>query len=317
MMATLTRRTFGLGAAAAALSPLHPGRAAPAMRFGAYAGAGCTGAPEITAFEKLIGRPVDVVLEFLAYDSWDQMIGACGWATGCWKDAGRKNLVVSIAMLVKDGSPTLVQGARGDFDGHYKDLARKLIENGFGNCVVRIGWEFNGDWYPWTARGHTGDFKAYWRRIALAMRSVSGARFRFDWSPTTIEGPTADAYPGDDVVDLIGLDVYDQAYPLIGDPARRWQFLLARENGLNWHRDFAHAHGKPRSFPEWGAGTRPDGHGGGDDPLCIRNMLAWFKAGDPVDYACYWNYRAPDFDAKLTDGKLPQSAEALRSGLRA
>lgn len=286
------------------------------MRFGAYTGAGCTGSAETGAFERLIGRPVDIVIDFLAYDTWEGMIGACGWATGCWKAAGHKDLVVSVAMLVKAGAPTLAQGAAGQFDQHYRDLARKLIENGYGNCVVRIGWEFNGDWYPWTARGHTEDFKGCWRRIALAMRSVPGAHFRFDWCAATIEGPTAEAYPGDDVVDIIGLDVYDQSYPQITDHARRWQFLLTRPNGLNWHRDFAQAHNKPRSFPEWGAGSRPDGHGGGDDPLYIRNILAWFKEGGPVDYACYWDYRAPDFDAKLSDGRLPRSAEALRDGLR-
>lgn len=315
-----TRRTFATAILGTLCRPSISQAAisgAPApMRFGVYAGAGCTGSAEVPTFEQLIGRPVDIVLEFLAYDTWDSMISACGWATGCWKAVGRKNLVVSIAMLVKAGAPTLAQGAAGQFDGHYKDLARKLIENDYGNSVVRIGWEFNGGWYPWTARGHTEDFKGCWRRIALAMRSIPGAHFRFDWCATTIEGPTADAYPGDDVVDIVGLDVYDQSFPQIDDPARRWQFLLTRENGLNWHRDFAQAHGKPRSFPEWGVGNRPDGHGGGDDPLYIRNMLAWFKQGGPVDYACYWNYRAPDFDAKLTDGRMPRSADALRDALR-
>jgi hypothetical protein len=38
--------------------------------------------------------------------------------------------------------------------------------------------------------------------------------------------------------------------------------------------------------------------------------------GGPVDYACYWNYRAGDYDAKLSDGRLPRAAAALRAGLR-
>ncbi len=97
--------------------------------------------------------------------------------------------------------------------------------------------------------------------------------------------------------------------------ALRWQYLLHHPAGLIWHRDFAHAHNKPRSFPEWGTGTRPDGHGGGDDPLFVRNMLAWMGRGDPVAYACYWNYRASDYDAKVTDGRLPLAAAALRAGL--
>lgn len=316
MTPPLTRRAFAAAAATAVAYPVGSALAAPAMRIGTYGGAGCTGAPEVAAYEQWLGRPVDVVLDFLEHETWNSMIGACGWVAGCWRGAGRKNLVVSVPMLVKEGGATLEQGGRGEFDGQYARLAKTLIDGGYPGSVIRIGWEFNGDWYPWTARGRTAEFKACWRRIALAMRGVPGARFRFDWSATTVEGPTVDAYPGDDVVDLIGLDVYNSSYPIIADPARRWQFLLHQPAGLLWHRDFAHSHNKPRSFPEWGTGTRPDGHGGGDDPLYIRNMLAWFRDGDPVDYACYWNYRAGDYDAKLTDGRLPQAAEALRQGMK-
>jgi hypothetical protein len=106
--------------------------------------------------------------------------------------------------------------------------------------------------------------------------------------------------------------VYNQAWPLPADPATLWQTMLDRPAGLVWHREFAAAHGKPRSFPEWGTGTRPDGHGGGDDPLFITNMLGWMRQGGPVAYECYWNYRAGDYDAKLSDGRMPRAAAAMR-----
>jgi hypothetical protein len=144
------------------------------------------------------------------------------------------------------------------------------------------------------------------------MRRESGAQFRFDWCPTVAEGPVEAAYPGDDVVDIIGQDAYNQSWPVM-DPASRWQRLLDHPAGLRWHQRFANAHGKPRSFPEWGTGTRPDGHGGGDDPLYIRNMIAWMQQGGPVDYACYWNYQADDYDANVTNDRFPQAARALRS----
>lgn len=308
------RRT--LLAAAAGSLVAGPATAAQAMRIGTYGGAGCTGVPAVEAYEKWLGRPLDVVLDFLEDRSWQAMVDESGWMAGCWRGAGRKQLSVSVPMLTREGNPTLQQGRAGEFDSHFQNLARKLMENGFGASIIRIGWEFNGGWYRWTARGNVDDFKAYWRRIALAMRAVPGTRFRFDWCPTTTDGPTEEAYPGDDVVDIVGLDVYNQSWPVIDDPVRRWGYLLHQPAGLEWHRAFAHAHGKPRSFPEWGTGTRPDGHGGGDDPLFIRNMLAWFKQGDPVDYACYWNYRAPDYDAMVTDGRLPRAAEALREGMK-
>lgn len=313
---SLTRRALAHAAAASVVAVSAPAKAADTIRIGTYGGAGCTGVPEVAAYEKWLGRPLDVVLDFLEKETWKGMVDEAGWMSGCWREAGRKNLIVSVPMLVSEGQPTLAQGARGAYDQHFVALGRKLVENSYGNSVIRIGWEFNGGWYAWTARGNAPDFKAYWKRIALAMRGVPGAQFRFDWSATTVDGPTVDAYPGDDVVDIVGLDIYNQAWPLIEDPARRWKSLLNHEAGLIWHRDFARAHGKPRSFPEWGTGTRPDGHGGGDDPLYIRNMLAWMHEGGPVDYACYWNYRASDYDAKVTDGHLPEAAKALHAGLQ-
>jgi len=283
---------------------------------GTYGGAGCTGVPEVRAFESWLGHKVEVVLDFLQMDSWDGMLHEANWIVGCWKQLPGRRLAIAVPMLVSQGAPTLAQGATGEFDQHYRELARTLIGGGYGDAFVRIGWEFNGGWYPWTARDHAAAYAAYWRRIALAMRGVHGARFLFDWNPTTVDGPTDAAYPGDDVVDVIGLDVYNQSWPKITDPAERWQYLLHESAGLIWHRSFAVAHGKPRSFPEWGTGTRPDGHGGGDDPLFVRNMLAWMCDDGPVAYACYWNYRAPDYDAKVTDGKLPAAAETLRTSLR-
>ena len=112
------------------------------------------------------------------------------------------------------------------------------------------------------------------------------------------------------MVDLIWLDVYNQAWPLPADPSALWQTMLDRPAGLVWHRDFAAAHGKPRSFPEWGTGTRPDGHGAGDDPLFIANMAQWIASHNVV-YHDYWDCHAPDFDAALSDGKQPNSERAF------
>lgn len=312
------RRRLGLALCAAGFARAAGAAAAPVGRtlIGTYGGAGCTGLPEVKAFEAWLGRRLDVVLDFLQTDTWSGMVNEANWIAGCWKDLPGRRLALSVPMLVHEGGPTLAQGAGGAFDQHFRELGRILVAGGYADAFIRIGWEFNGDWYSWTARGHPEVFAAYWRRIALAMRAVPGSRFRFDWNPSVASGPTEAAYPGDDVVDVIGLDVYNQSWPRIEDPALRWAVLLHHPAGLIWHRDFAHAHGKPRSFAEWGTGTRPDGHGGGDDPLYVRNMIEWMRNGDPVAYACYWNYRAGDYDAKVTDGHLPQAAEALRTGLR-
>lgn len=312
-----TRRRFGL-LALAGLTAAAPSRAATPKPIlaGVYGGAGCTGVPAVRAFQAWLHKPVQVVLDFLQMDSWHGMENEAGWITGCWKQLPGRTLALSVPMLVGQGHPTLEQGAAGAFDHHFTALARRLVAAGDGNAFIRIGWEFNGGWYPWTARGKPAVYARYWRRIAQAMRGVPGARFRFDWCAAMIDGPTDAAYPGDDVVDVIGLDVYNQSWPLIANPHQRWNYLLHHVAGLIWHRDFARRHGKPRSFPEWGTGTRPDGHGGGDDPVFVRNMIAWMQQGGPVAYECYWNYHAPDYDGMVTNGRQPAAAAALRHGLQ-
>jgi hypothetical protein len=306
----LTRRMVGLGLVSGLAGAAPP----PRTLLGTYGGAGCTGLPEVERFQRWLGHPVGIVLDFLQKDSWSGMIGEASWIADCWKALPRRRLALGVPMLVDAAEPSLADGARGAFDDHFRDLATRLVASGYADAFLRIGWEFNGDWYRWSAKDDPANFARFWRRIAIAMRSVPGARFAFDWNPTVADGPVESAYPGDDVVDVIGLDVYNQSWPVIADPAARWESLLHHRAGLIWHRDFAAAHRKPRSFPEWGTGTRADGHGGGDDPDFIRNMLAWMRSGGPVAYACYWNYRAPDYDAMLSGGTRPRAAAALRAG---
>lgn len=326
----LTRRAFvaGAGAAlpvAAAAAPAAaqraPGTTAAGerrrTRIGTYGGAGCDGVPRVAAFETWLGRPLDIVVDFCeSRRGWEQVLSSAQWIARCWAPT-RYALTLSVPMLPREGDATLARGAAGEYDRHYRRLAESLVEAAQSRTVIRLGWEFNADWYRWSAKRDPAAFTACWRRAVAAMRGVPGARFRFDWCPNIGSAPAAPAWPGDDVVDIVGLDAYNQSWPRFEDAERRWQHLMDHPTGLRWHREFAEAHGKPRSFPEWGTGTRPDGHGGGDDPLFVRNMLAWMREGGPVDYMCYWNYRAGDFDGLLTDGRQPAAAAALREGLRA
>ena len=89
-----------------------------------------------------------------------------------------------------------------------------------------------------------------------------------------------EAYPGDDVVDIIGMDVYAETWDAsTSDPDKRFAYFLDQPFGLKWHRDFAREHGKPISYPEWGVGTRPDGHGVGDDPVFMEKHGRLVRGG--------------------------------------
>lgn len=286
-----------------------------ASSFGVYQGNGCDGVRHLRAFSSWLGRQPDFVLDFFADDSWDSMLGDANWTIKCWARAQMK-VVFSVPMLPRNDG-TLAEGAVGRFDDHFRKLAQLLVAGGYGKSVIRLGWEFNGNWYPWAAGKDPASWIRYWRRIVTTMRAVDGAAFRFDWC--SAQGhqqlPASDVYPGDDYVDIIGRDLYNQSWtPDVTTPQQRWHELLTQSYGLNWLHDFAIRHNKPMSLPEWGTGTRPDGHGGGDDAYFITHVMQWISQNNIV-YHAYWDYHAKDYDARLSDGSKPRAAAAFRSAL--
>lgn len=284
----------------------------PRAQLATYLGGGCTGRDRVPAFERWLGRKVDMMVDFLSVDSWRGLESTAIWGGECWRDWGGR-VVLSIPMLPRDGQSTLAEGAAGRYDEHIRKIASSLAERGHGHAVIRIGWEFNAPWFTWTSVRKPREYVAYWRRFVAVMRSVPNTQFRFDWCPILGVGVVSPepAYPGDDVVDIIGADVYNVNYfPPGVSEAQRWQALRDAPFGLNWHQRFAAAHGKPMSFPEWGTGTRPDGHGGGDDAVFMAGMVNWIRT-HRVEYHGYWDYEAPDFNAKLSDGSKPASARVF------
>jgi beta-mannanase len=179
-----------------------------------------------------------------------------------------------------------------------------------GNAVIRLGHEMNGTWYHDSLGNDPRqyrDWAIYWARIVQAMRSVRGAHFLFDWNVNAgyRDIPFDAYYPGNDVVDVIGVDIYDSDVPgQPEDPAARWASLYREPGGLAQIVAFARAHGKPLSFPEWGLTSTATG-GGGDDPAYVRG-IATAITRNPVVYQSYFN--SPSGDVVL----LQDAPDSLR-----
>ncbi|MFE1715127.1 glycoside hydrolase family 26 protein, partial [Streptomyces sp. NPDC058728] len=201
------------------------------------------------------------------------------WAR--WRNARADRLfVLNVPMLegneagVPDArvAELIHTGAKGGYDHHFRRLATRLVGLGVPDTVIVLGWEMNGFDYTHRCRPDPANWKAYWRRIVTAMRAVKGQRFRFDFAPN--RGGDAIAwtrcYPGDDVVDVIGMDTYDQA------PGRTFDEQVTQPYGLQQQVDFAKAHGKRISYPEWGLFRN------GDNPEYVRRMLAWIAEHKPL-----------------------------------
>ncbi|MEL6890676.1 MAG: glycosyl hydrolase [Actinomycetota bacterium] len=164
----------------------------------------------------------------------------------------------------------LLAVAEGEFDEAYERVAARLVDAGHGDAVLRLGHEFNGTWAPWSSRTNESAFIAAWRRVHDVMTSVS-PDFRFDWTalrPAWQEWGVQ-AYPGDDYVDVIGLDVYWRVSPNQDpwDPSV-WDRRYLRV--MRDHQAFAVSRGKQVSYPEWGLT-------GADVPQYIEAMHEWLS----------------------------------------
>jgi hypothetical protein len=305
----MRRSTLLAGIFAAALLSV-PAQAEPAGFV--YKGAGCDGKGRLPRFQSVTGQKLIGVTDFVSQNNWAEAQSGAAWAVGCWQGTGLR-LSLGIPMAMKGGS--LSEAASGAYDDQFRKLGAMLVAKGSPNAFLRIGWEFNGNWYPWSAQKDPISFNAAFRHIVGVFRSVPGQKFAFVWNPSLGAGanPPQDLWPGDDVVDLVGIDFYNQSWRAQDtDPAIRWQGYLAANYGLDWTARFANAHGKRIVVPEWGTGTRPDGHGWGDDPLFIHNMAAWMRAHN-VLYHGYWDFTAPDYDATMSAGKFPQTFAAYKA----
>lgn len=282
----------------------------PSATLGVYRGA--RNVSGVQGFESWLGRPVNHVVDFIAGDSWSAIESPTWWTSG-WSGTGHQ-VEFSIPIIPSTGG-TLRSGASGDYNSHFVALAHNLVDNGQANATLRLGWEFNGGWYKWSAASDPASFAAYWRQIVSAMRSVPGQNFQFDWCPTLGKASVAPdrAYPGDAYVDYIGADVYDNSWIAnYQDPTARWNDFVTQPFGLQWQSDFAAAHGKPTTFPEWGLAIRSDGHGGGDDPYFIQQMYNWISTHD-VAHADYFEYDAPDGRHSLMNGQFPNAAAKFQA----
>jgi len=278
---------------------------------------------QVAAFERWSGGPVGCVEEFLSSDSWKD-ISEPTWWLARWAadpDKQRHHLVVSVPLLPDSGAD-LATGAKGNYNHYFETLAGLLVHHGFRDATIRLGWEFNARAYPWAVRTNGGangaggpaDFVEYWRHVVAAMRAVPDSRFTFDWSVNNGSSlfPPEQAYPGDDVVDVVGIDAYDHVWGPYGaqvtDPARRWESISSGPNNLNWWADFARSHGKLIGLSEWG--LIRGGHGFGDNPYYIQHMLDW-AAANRVVYAIYFNAT----NSVITSDVFPRAAAVYRSNI--
>jgi hypothetical protein len=242
-----------------------------------------------------LGRLPDFWTEFVGNGSWSD--DSPGWSLSQFPEPSSEVRHISMPLIpgqdVPDTYATLEQAAAGDYNNYYLQEARTLASVS-PSAIIRVGYEFNGNWMPWNAQADPAAFVGAWRQFVTAFRSVSPS-FQFDWTTSQgAEGMDPElAYPGDAYVDYIGMDVYDNSQFTSGDCESRWNSILTEPYGLNWQVQFAAEHGnKPLSYPEWGSNY--------NDGCLINHMATWFQTHD-VAYQAYWNS-----DSAFPNGSLDE-----------
>ena len=313
------------------------------------------GAKANEAFAKWLGHPVAWAEDFAPSDRWTDNIEGGGWQLGEWsawkKAAPGRRLILSVPLLPgpwdlsgpKSGEGakqkvSLAAGARGEYNDHFKDLAQNLVKYHLADSVLRLGWEFNGGWYAWRASEDRKAWPEYWRQIVKTMRAVPGTeKLQFCFNPVYgwQQVPSDQVWPGDEYVDIVGLDVYDESWlkdsypwPENATPEeiekRRqkvWnEGLLNGQFGLKFWKDFSIKHGKLFAIPEWGVNRRHDKHGGLDNPYFVEQMHKFIT--DPANnvyFHCYFDVQAPDGGHQLSPGlsgtevtEFPKSAAKFK-----
>jgi hypothetical protein len=256
-------------------------------------------------WEKWLRQPRSSVLgvDFYGQESWDDFF-KFNWMPGIWNKLNpARNVVWSMPLAIK-GTP-LADVADGLHDAEFEAAAR-AISDAQPKAIIRLGWEMNLADSAWAANGQEAEYIRAFRRVVGIFRRYS-SDFKYDWCPAW--GPqdfAADqAYPGDDVVDYIGLDIYDFKHE--GTPQERWDtYYLNAPFGLQWHREFAARHGKRMSYPEWGVGHF------GDNPFFIQQMHDWFVNNEEnIAYAAYFNVDGL-WPTQIDTSRFPKSERLFR-----
>ena len=310
-----------------------------------------TSMPDISAierYESFLGMPsgatVNYVLAFMpdtpaSWAQFEQAVLAASTngppsstsATAWAPLLGSRQLILAVPACCM-GS-TWATEAAGTNDAHWAALAHTLVNGGLGNCVLRIGREFSGGWYRWDATpSNVSTYVAGYAHVVSVMRAA-GFTGKFMWNPYIgqgtfrPEGDVGSAYPGDSVVDVIGIDLYDGPDP-VNYPAGKvirtaaqhqavWNEFLSGRNAITGWHSLAASHSKPLAYPEWGLRLWQDSgvyRGGGDNPVLIREMAAWLKGTGAWMHALWEDagqgVADPD-DLPARQVAVPQAREAF------
>ena len=183
---------------------------------------------KINGFGNWRGRPVDIAAVFIGKNSWqksyeryldNEVLGPQG-AVVALQQAGVL-ILLTVPLVTQHDAGKFGWVAGGAIDSQHEAVANKLKSLiGDGPIYLRLGHEAD-EGYPWSYTGHHGsgpdpanpaEYRAAWSRIAaIYKKTLPGAKLVWNVLKNTRQKIT-DYYPGDEAVDIISIDVYDNGF---------------------------------------------------------------------------------------------------------
>jgi hypothetical protein len=297
-----------------------PPRAIPTQQLGVITG---NDAKLMAEWQRWLGRAEDHDLLYFNQESWQKLTGSIDFIIDLGGKAVSDGRFVQWSVPV-GGKGVYAEVAAGKQDALYTRIAQAILavypDTGDRICV-RLPWEFNMESQTLAARDAAGRWNARlyiaaYRRIASLFRRASPL-FYFDWCPNIGLGgiDPETCYPGDDLVDVVSLDVYyraqydDQGHDDAG--LSIFDYRKTQPFGLDWLADFGHRHGKLIGLSEWGV----------DDDRAtefMRLMTEWIaRQGTRLSHHNYWDRTDGGVNARLSDGHLPAIGAIYRKAFGA
>jgi hypothetical protein len=290
--------------------PARPARSV-AEAFGAFVGDGDlspVGRYE-TALGLPPGETLGSVLRYAAGSrrgGWDEWRASIQETLALFSPPDQpRRLVLSLPVLVPErlppGSPalvaaglssdpgTLAAGAAGAYDDQWRWLGEQLVA-AYGTrlpreVLLRPGWEANGAWYRWGYgtgggydEGRAADFAKYWRRLhGLVMGPVRAAGTSVGWVLNASGGAYRTggfeaAWPGDQYVDVVSMDLYQN------HDFRDTDDFGAAAAALGWLEAVGANRNKLVALDETSVSWRRRGGrqlGGGDNGMWFSSLRQW------------------------------------------
>src|SRR6185312_7440974 len=224
-------------------------------------------------------------------------------------DFGAWNRCLDLAVggIFQRQGESWASAAAGAYDDRWR-TAVSAIKSAWGTrdpalLNIRFAHEFNLKDSNWRVTGDDADnFKKAWGGfhdiLKAALPSASLVWCPNDGTSSLLNLDVRNSYPGNDQVDIIAIDTYNQ-YPWVNNAAD----FMTKINGLgsdgaplgaeSW-RKFAAAQGKPFAIGEWASNGDVSGGNGGDSPSYIQLFHDWLVANGgtgpgQIKYAVFFN----------------------------